>query len=193
MKLTGYYVFLLLSVTILSCKQPASHLAVAPPKDTTIFYPVNSFLKQQIGNVDATPYYIYIIRIIDQKRDSATVSKKQFDSLAAPFIACNISDSSLKKFYTESLFDDQTTRSYTFSYRTTDSNMTVQSIDVLLNRENQQVKRVFMNTFQNFGDSSITLKMGWKTDRNFYINRIVQYKNGKEQITQNRVVWDDRD
>lgn len=193
MKLTRWGLLLLVTGTIYSCKQPASHPAGTPAKDTTVFYPVTNFLKNQISNVDSTPYFIYWISIRNHKRDSTVVSKMLFDSLAAPFIAYNIADTALKKFYTEAVFDDQTTRSYTFSYRTTDSNMVVQGIDILLNRETQQVKRIFMNTFQNFGDSSVTLKMGWKPDRNFYINRITQYPDGKEEIVQNRVVWDDRD
>lgn len=193
MKLTGWSLFLLVSGILCSCKQQTTHQGDTPAKDTTVFYPVTDFLKNQISNVDSTPYFIYLIDIRNNKRDSMPISKKLFDSLAAPFTAYNIADTAIKKFYTESVFDDQTTRSYTFSYRTTDSNMVVQGIDILLNRETQQVKRIFMNTFQNFGDSSVTLKMGWKPDRNFYINRITQYSNGKEQIEQNRVVWDDRD
>ncbi len=187
---------IIFSVIIFSCHQKPvakNKTSAAKNADTTVFYPVADFIKKQIQLVDSTPFYIYKITIRNNKKDSIKIHTKQFDSLANEFIRYNISDPSIKKNYKEVVFDDETTNSYTLSYSTHDSTMFIQTIDVLLDRDNQFVKRIFMTTFENKNDTIINSKLGWKPDKNFYINKIIDLPNGKEITEQNSIVWDNRE
>jgi hypothetical protein len=196
MKFLFIAVIFLFSFFASACHQKISHQNIFAEKkqtDTTVFYPVADFLKKQIQTVDSTPFYIYRIRIIDGKKDSAKISAKQFDSLAKAFVAFDISDSAIKKNYKENVFEDASTKSLTFNYTTKDSTMFIQSIDALLDEDDQHVKRIFMTTFENKDGNDIYSKMGWKPNRNFYINRDIHLVNGKEATEQNMIVWNNRE
>jgi hypothetical protein len=196
MKIASAIIVLALSIFTMSCHQKPSQQNIIEAKkniDTVTFYPVTDFLKKQIQTVDSTPFYIYRISIIDGKKDSVKISAKQFDSLAHAFVVSDISDSTIKKNYKENVFEDASTKSITFNYTTKDSTMFIQSIDVLLNEDDQRVKRIFMSTFENKNGIDIISKMGWKPDRNFYVNRDIHFANGKESTEQNMIVWDNRE
>src|SRR5690349_12130383 len=71
--------------SLISCKsnkQPDE----APAADSTVYYPINSYFRQQIKQVDTTPYYVYRVLVINGKKDSSTISRPVFDSLANQFI-----------------------------------------------------------------------------------------------------------
>ena len=178
-----------------SCKQKPAAVAdkAMNDKDTITFFPVTDFIRQQLSHIDSTPYFLYRIRLTEGKKDSTTIDKKIFDSLAATLTRYNISDTAVKKKYTETIFNDQSTDSFTMSYRTTDGSLPLQSVDVLLNRDNQQVKRIFWIIIYNKQGNTVTEKAGWKTNHSFYINRTIQRPDGKETSEQNMVVWNDKD
>ena len=179
---------------ISSCHQKPSHTNTIASKsiDTTVFYPIADFIKKQIQIVDSTPFFIFKITIRNHKKDSVQIHTKQFDSFAGIFIKYDISDISIKKNYKENVFDDESTNSYTLTYSTKDSAMFIQSADVLLDKETQDVKRIFMTTTEYKNDTLITSKLGWKPDKNFYINKIIDPPNGNEITEQNTIVWDNR-
>ena len=195
MKTAAFLFCGLLFIAFCSCKQKPAAIAeqAIEAKDTITFYPITDFISQQLAHIDSTPYFLYRIRFTDGKKDSTTIDKKIFDSLAATFTRFNISDSTIQKKYTETIFNDQSTDSYTMSYRTTDGSLPLQSVDVLLNRDNQQVKRIFWVIRYTKEGNAITEKAGWKANRNFYINRTIQQPDGKETAEQNTVVWNDKD
>ncbi len=196
MKTGVAFTFALISCIGMACRQkPAAEQIASGVKaaDSIVFYPTADLLKKEIETVDSTPYFIYRIRVRNGKKDSMPISKREFDSMARMFVAVDISDSSIKKKYKESAFDDASTESLTLNYSTQDSGLYIRSIDLLLAEDDQHVKRIFMSTFERGGDSSVAAKLGWKPGRNFYINRLIYYANGQEVTEENRVVWDERE
>ncbi len=185
------FVIYVLLTFIIACNQPSTSglNKINQPKDSSFFYPVVSYIRQQINLVHSTSYFISVIKTSNGKRDSIKLNVHQFDSLAQPFLDCDITNLPLKKNYQASVFKDESTKSYTLNYTAIDRSLPIQSIDILLNEDNQEVKNIFINTFENADDSSVTQKMGWQPYHNFYINRIIQYKNTQQSIEQIVVIW----
>jgi uncharacterized protein (DUF736 family) len=161
-------------------------------KDTISFFQVNDYIQSEITEVNRTPYFIYRIDVNNGTKDSSAIDNNIFNQLARHFLEVNINDPALKKKYTENVFHDQTTKSYTLSYTTADKELPVQSIDVLLNEDAQTVKRVFIRKFISYGDSSAIEQLSWKPHERFQINRLVQSGGNKENLRETTVIWNDK-
>lgn len=156
------------------------------------FYPVIQQIDSQVHQVMVTPYYLYEKRTIGSVIDSFAIDTVQFRKLAAEFLQSDISDTTIKKFYKETVFSDLTTKSITLNYTTNHPDLPVRSVDVLLDEETQLLKRIFINRTYISNDSTVELKLGWKTNESFSINKVTTLKSGKQLVEQQLVVWNEK-
>lgn len=182
-------------IAVLLLSAAACHPRTAPQPDTynndsVQFFPVRDYLIEQVKAVDSVPYFIYHITQTNGSRDSAAINREQFNQAVAVFTQYDITDSSVKKYYKESVFSDESTHSYTLHYATNNTSLPVQSIDVLLKPEDQHVKRIFITTIQNRNDTTILTRLGWKANESCSINTSISHA-GKEQQTQTTIVWNE--
>jgi len=160
--------------------------------DTTRFFQVTRFIKNEIEEVNKTPYYIYKLEVNNGKVDSTPINTAIFNQISTAFLHPDFNDESLKPKYKENIFEDQTTKSFTISYSTLDKNIEIQNVEILLKEDGQTVKRVFMRKFLNYSDSSAIEQLSWKPGERFQINRSVQKADNTESIRQTTVVWDQK-
>ena len=177
-----------------SCRQNSNHTNTSQTEknDTTKFFQVPEFIKKDIAEVNRTPFFIYKITVVDGKRDSVAVNNDVFNRISAQFLMPDINDKKLKKHYTENIFHDETTKSFTMSYTTPDKDLEIQNIEVLLREDGETVKRIFVRKFFNYPDSSAIEQLSWKLGQSFQINRLVQKNNNKENSYQTNVVWNEK-
>ena len=177
-----------------SCKPKGNNVTAnkTSKEDTTHFFPVVQYLQSQIADVDGTPYFIYKIDAVNGRKDSIAINTPVFKELAAKFLQPDINDKALKKHYRESIFDDQTTKSFTISYTTDNKELEIQNIDVLLQQDGRTVKRVFIRKFFNYPDSSAIEQLSWKPGERFQINRLVQKPGNKESSSETDVIWNEK-
>lgn len=168
-------------------KQPVQ--AQITSSDTTLYFQVAQFIKGEIAEVNRTPFFIYKISGVNNQRDSTPINTAQFTVLAQSFLSPDISQPPLKNQYSESVFFDETTNNYAISYTTSNKELEVQNVEVLLNEDGETVKRVFIRKFYNYADSSAIEQLSWKTGENFQINRLVQGSSNKEKSYRTQVVW----
>ncbi len=189
----GCFFIFILSV-FHACKQNESHTKTseAGKNDTTRFFEVTQYIKAQIAEVNKTPYFIYRIDITNGKKDSTAINTPVFNQISAQFLKPDINDEDLKKHYTENIFHDQTTQSFTISYTAKDKALEIQNIEVLLQEDGQTVKRLFIRKFCNYPDSSAIEQLSWKPDESFQINRLVQKPGNKENSYLTNVVWNEK-
>jgi hypothetical protein len=90
------------------------------------------------------------------------------------------------------IFHDQTTKSFTLNYSTTNKDLEVQNIDVLLEEDGETVKRIFIRKFRSNNDSSSIEQLSWKPNTSFQISRMVRETNDKENNYKTTVVWNDK-
>jgi len=166
--------------------------AAEPAADSTVYYPINNYIRQQIKQVDTTPYYVYRVLVVNGKKDSTTISRPVFDSLTKQFLLPELEEGALKKNFTEAVYEDQSTNSITLTYTPKDSNTTVRNAMVLLDPDSQNIKWIFSNTLQNKGDSTVIQKIGWKGDASCYLNRSVSYADGRKNEMHLNIVWNEK-
>ncbi|WP_018617219.1 hypothetical protein [Segetibacter koreensis] len=188
------FLFLLYPLLYCACKQNGSNTKTndAGKNDTTHFFQVNQYIRSQIAEVNKTPYFIYKIHVSGGKKDSTAINTTVFNQISAQFLQPDINDKGLKKHYTENIFYDQTTKSYTLSYTADDKQLEIQNIDVLLQEDGQTVKRIFIRKFFNYADSSAIEQLSWKPSQSFQINRLVQKSGNKENTSETNVTWNEK-
>ncbi len=192
----NFLIFFLISASFyFGCKQNGSKGMSNEEKknDTTHFFQVAEFIEAQIAEVNKTPYFIYKIYIIDGKKDSTPINTALFNQISAQFLKPDINDKALKKYYIESIFHDQTTKSFTISYTTRDKQLEIQNLDVLLQEDGQTVKRIFIRKFFNYPESTALEQLSWKPGESFQVNRLVQKRDNKENTYETKVVWNEKD
>lgn len=187
-------VFFLLSFFYLSCKQNENKVTTNEEKksDTTHFFQVAQYIQSQIDEVNKTPYFIYKVTTTNGKKDSSAINTSVFNQMAVQFLKPDINDKTLKKKYKESIFHDQTTKSFTISYTTPNKELEIQNLDILLKEDGETIKRVLIRKFLNYNDSTAIEQLSWKPDESFQINRLVQEKGNKETTYETKVVWNER-
>ncbi len=176
--------FLLITVLITSCGNDE------PKKDNVIFFQSKQFFQQQLDDIKKTPYFIYKIETIDSVRDSMALSVDQLEKYVKAFTEADINDPSIKKNYEESVFLDETTKTYSLSYTTSNKDLPVQNMNVLLREDGETVKNIFIRKYMTSGDSSIIEQLSWKPGESFESNRLIQSAN-KERMHKVQVVWND--
>jgi hypothetical protein len=186
----SYLFFLVLIVAIVSCKQKGSSSQKENrANDTTHFFQVSQYIQSQIQEVNNTPYFIYRINITNGNKDSVAINTPEFIRLAQSFSKPDISNPDLKGSYSENIFHDQTTKTFTISYSTTDKELEIQNVDILLEEDGKTVRRIFIRKFYNYPDSSVIEQLSWKASESFQINRLVNTIDNKENTQQTTVVW----
>lgn len=181
-------------------KQPAlsqsdslAHADSAAAISKNAFFPVAEFLEAEILRTDSSLLALKKRTTRNGHTDSAFISIPEFNTLAIQFVPRELADSSFEKNYTETAFQDKTTRSITFTYAPVDASAGLQRVDVLTvaGQKVQQVKSIYLEKTRNAGDSVILQKLYWKAQKSFTIATVIHVKGkpaGEEQV---QVVWDD--
>ncbi len=185
------WVILFLSVSFFACKnKPNSHPSnqASASIDSTKFYPLTDFVNEQIAFVDLRNFIIYQKLRNASKSDSNIISKEQFKAIAANFLAFDISNPDKKQFYTETIFHDLSTASYTINYKSNQASLLVKSMDVLLDEQTKLAKRVFIVSERQSADSSIMKKLSWTANKQFQITRTIVSDSGSANET-TTVYW----
>lgn len=159
--------------------------------DTGKFYPIGEFFQSQIAYVDLRNFTITQKNDIDGKKDSFNISKERFIALARVFAEKDISSPRIKKMYKETVFHDLSTESYTLNYSPLQPGLAIQNIDVLLDDQHKQVKRIFIRSIYTRGDTTITEQCSWKTNNSFLIARYGQTKKGHNSNSLIFVNWNE--
>ncbi len=176
-----------------SAKQPPvageNKIAVA---DTGKFFPITAFFKDQIQYVDLRDFPIYQIQTKDGKRDSTVISKEEFAQLAGIFLERSLSEPGIKSRYKETVFEDLSTGSITLNYTPLSDTETVQHIDILLDNQTRIVKRIFIRSVFQQGDTVVNEQCNWKANKSFQINRNFSFGKGKNKHVLNFINWNDK-
>ena len=185
--------FFAVILIILSCNTTTTkNNPAVPVSDTSKFYPLRNFFKDQIQYVDLRNFPIYKITVKNGKKDSAALSKDAFIALAEIFLNKDISAPQVKVLYKEAIFHDLSTGSVTINYTPVNSKAEVQNIDILLDEETNMVKRIFIRSVYIRSDTTISEQCNWKANKSFQVNRYITAKNGYTSTELNYINWNDK-
>ena len=176
-------------IGVASCKGNTAKESEPASNDTTKYFQVAEYIQSQVKEINGTPFFIYKLTIEGDKKDSTTISNEETSELAKQFTKPDLNDRSIKKYYTESVFFDETTKTFSINYSTTNKELELQNVDVLLKEDGKTVKKIFLRKFFNYSDSSVIEQLSWKPNESFQINRLVQLSSQQEISRQTQVVW----
>ena len=185
-------VLILMGCCIIACNSNSRQRSAG--EESHEFFPATTFLKGQLHEVDSLKPAIHKYSTIDNKTDSVLLSPLEFDSLAEEFIKPNINDPSIKRFYKETSFADQSGPNITFTYSTLNKDLPLQRMDVIIYPDpvlNDHVQSIYLEKITKSGDTSIVTKLYWKTDKSFQVICSRQYSNHPAIVSQVKVVWND--
>lgn len=185
-------IYLLIGAMTFSCgdtKTPDTAIHASP--DSTQFFSTTSFYEEQLNQVKLFKKPIYYAIRMNDGTDSGTLSVESFIKYVDEFLQKDISSPDRKKHYRETVFQDAGTNSYILSYTAVDKEMPVQGVDILLDEQSNQVKRIFIRSFTTKSDTSIQERHNWYAFKSFQINRTISIgKTIKEELTEVR--WGNR-
>jgi hypothetical protein len=171
-------VLLFFMLALMACRNHSSNTkTTAVVADTAKFFPLTAFFKDQLAYAKALHKPAYCITIKDGKKDSFALNETQFRQWVNIFLQRNIDSPAMKALYRETVFQDLATKSYTLSYSPADGHVPIRSIDILLDEQSSQVKRIFIRSLFNKGDTSINEQCNWKAFKSFQVNRSLRTGN----------------
>ncbi len=182
--------FSLLLITIISCgetKTPQTKLQASP--DSTQFFATGRFFEEQVKQVLLLRKPVHVYHDMNGQQDSALLDSLQLIQLVQTFITKDISNATDKKHYRETVFQDAGTKSYTLNYTAVTRDVPVQGVDVLLDEQTNQVKRIFIRSFVRRGDTSIQEQHNWRAFKGFQINRSFSAPSGYTRQERTDVTW----
>lgn len=159
------------------------------------YFPVASFISNEIDYVDSLPVGIMKYTIKKGKTDSAYIDIKEFHRLANEFLEKEMSDSLFAKEFKEVSFLDRSTNDATFFYSTINPQLVLRRVDVITAKGNvyDEVKSIYIEKNYQQADTSTIKKMIWTPKRNFQIITITALTAEQPETEQVKVVWDNRE
>lgn len=182
-------VILVFAILLFSCSQKKKQ-----QNNEEQFFPVSSYLKGQVAQMDSSLSTIMAIQQQDSsKPDTTYVRNKEFKSYAKEFLDLpDISSDKLRGDYQVTNMYDDLLDSYIFTYTTDEKDDVIKKQDVLVepgeNGENN-IKTINIDKWETKGDSTIHKNMVWDSGKRFLIITKVQKNNQPEKIHTLEVKW----
>lgn len=155
--------------------------------DTAQFYPIAGFISDEMKYVDLRNFTI--TQKISKGSDSSSSEISKDDFLAAAALILQEAQWFIdnKQLFTESIFQDLGTESYTINYSSTKA--PIKSINLLLNQQTNLPKRLFIRSIQQSGDTVITKQYSWVANKQFVISSSKRTENGLNESSTTQISW----
>ena len=146
--------------------------------DTTSFYPLASFIKDQVKYFDSTGVKFSVVTTEGAIKDSITSQLASIMPMIKSFMEADISDSVQKINYKESVFRDAGTASLNINYTPTNTSVPIRNIDILMDDQTSIIKRLFIRKQFRSKDTTSTEQLSWKTNEGFTTSISKEASNG---------------
>lgn len=185
------FYFLLAVILILSCKNKKNNNGEA---EDGSFFPVLSFIKSQVADVDSSVYRIIKIVHQDSTADTAFLKREEFREAAKDFLSIpDISSQKLKDQYIETKLFDEDLEQVVLNYmpKEPDKEITRQEVMIKPDNDGDKVKSIFIDRVNSNDDSTVHKILFWQVDKRFRTVTITQAPNKPEKKETIEVVWND--
>lgn len=163
------------------------------PVDSTNIFPVTSFLRAQLRELDTMPVTPLLVITEKGKKDSIWMKRSDIRKYSLPFLTPEIDSANMHSFFKESAFFDQTINSYTFSYdpqKTLPDSINLTHWDVYMDPQTNSIERIYMVKEKDSGNQSITHQLTWLVKKWYSIRIITQTQGQQTGIKEEKMIWD---
>ncbi|MBA2328875.1 MAG: hypothetical protein H0V91_04580 [Flavisolibacter sp.] len=178
-------------ITIAACKGSDKE-----EENNAAFFPVSSFIKSQVADVDSSVYPIYKIETVAGRSDSGYISKDEFKKYTNDFLDMpDITQKKWKGDYIESKVFDDALNSVILSYNLKDEkdNAEVRKQEVIIepNQDaDDKVKTIIIDRISGSKNDLVRKHLLWQVDKRFQIVTISNNDN-KERVHTVKIFWKD--
>lgn len=187
--MTRFFACLLFLVFMVGCKTKNKKPTVPAEQ----FFPVTSYLKGELSRMDTSLATFYKIETIDGKSDTVPIRNIDVKRYAADFATLpDISSEELKNDYEITHEYDDILNAFVFMF-TTKEDHPVRREDVVLDpapneKGKNDIISVFVERWDNRGDTAIRKNMLWKAGENFQVTTVTE-AGGIQKTKKLQVVW----
>jgi hypothetical protein len=157
------------------------------------FFPVTSFLKGQIRQLDSINITPIQIITTHEKVDSQSIKMQQLKDSLQTFLSPEITETNLLKYFKESKFNDQTLGAITFTYdpiTTLPDSINISTWNVYVSPTTGNVTKIYIVKRLVENGQNIIQQLTWQTDRYAEINEILDKPDGSEEVLkQEKFIW----
>ena len=182
-----FFIAFLFSFLILSCK---SKKEKKPEVLATNFFPVKDYLNGQVARLDTANYTFLKIETVDGKSDTTPIKNTEVRQYAKDFLDLpDISADDIKDDYEIAHLYDEELEAFAFTF-TTKEDHPIRSEHVVVepmpNADGKNdIKSIFVDYWQNAGNSSVRKNLFWEANKSFQITTIPDAGSAKKV----RIVW----
>ncbi len=157
--------------------------------DNLSFFPVSSYLKGQLHEIDSLPLTPLYIKTSDAGIDSVWIKHQEIRSILQPFFDNEIKETNLLSYFKETKFKDLSINSITFTYdpiaKIPDS-ISLRHWDVYINPETGKVTKVYI--VRKTKEKNITQQLTWDSDKWAKIVTVTD-DGHNPKITEEQLTW----
>ena len=166
----------MMAVACSNSKEDSKNLVTTA--DTSSFYPIASYIKDQVKYFDSTGVRFSIVTAEGTIKDSINSQIADIMPMIQSFIEADISDSIQKVNYKESVFRDAGTASLNINYTPLNTSVPIRNIDILMDDQTSIIKRLFIRKQFQTKDTTNTEQLSWKTNEGFTRSISKETSNG---------------
>lgn len=174
---------------LISCKSKKEDDANAA------FFPVSSFIKSQVAQVDSSLNRIMKIETANGTSDTVYIPREEFRRQAKDFLNLpDITTTKLKDDYSETQLYDEDLERIILNYTPKDQDAEIRRQEVIIKANEasgDEVKSIFIDQLLDNNDNTIQKRMTWNVDKGFQVVTIVQKKNIADKIHTLKLVWNE--
>lgn len=162
-----------------------------PAKEKATFMDVAGYLKGQLGYLDTVPLALLKTTLKDTiYTDSVFIKKEQLRTLVEPYFQSQLEKENFENSFEETSFADATINTITLTYNAIDKNAPIQRIDVYVNPETEQIKKVYLIRQEIKNDTSVSQQLLWR--HNTGCTFITTQQTKQQEITTNeKISWNE--
>lgn len=186
-------IVLMLLVFLASCKENGKSRTKEAEKENVAVFPVTSFLKGQLKEIESSPVTLLKITEQNEKKDSVWLSRDSLRSFLEPFLQVQIDSASLSPYFTSSSFYEAEKDEFVLDYDAKEnlpSDFLLEKITVYINAEDQTVATIYLVQSYRLNGGIMTRHLSWRSGKFCNINSIFQPERGDPVVQKEKMIWE---
>jgi hypothetical protein len=168
--------FLLLLLTL---------LAACETEKEKEYFPFQTFLQQELNQIDSLPVAIFKYSKRNDKTDTVIIEKKQFREITSTLLNIDLLNKDNLDAYTELVLEDTDIDNINISYSTDNKKLPIKQLQLNIKPGTSVVKNFYVERMDQINDLNILRKILWTSQKGVTITSLYYQDNKlKEQLTE---------
>lgn len=191
-KLFPLLTFCLLLIFSGCSTNPESAMPSNNSTENLSIFPVTSYLKGQLLEIDSMETTPLKITVQNGRTDSVWLKREDVRPAATPFLTPVIDSATMSSLFSVKSFFDQAINAYTFTQdpmvKLPDS-IELRHWDVYMSPETNKITRIYLVKEKTEKDVEVTSQLTWLSNQSFSIRTITQATGKQPVIKEEKMIW----